>query len=162
MIIIKRQNIGKTSTKYGIVLKLLAPRHRRILRNNPVIKKYSTDDRFIRAIFRIEDLRSNISYINRPSIHPESKEISTFSNIKSSYKLFDWTCAYCKTPIKSKIGFIKPSNFTCEKCFNYYIKDNKKFDKRIIESSLAFTENCKQLMIDNQKTFLKYIKKNEK
>ena len=137
MITIKRQNVGKTPTKFGIVLKLLKPKHRRILKNNPMIKKYSMDDRFILAIFRMEDLRSNISYLNKPSIHPVTKEISTFSKIKTSYKY-------------------------CSKCFNYYIKDNKKYDKRIIESSLSFTEKCKQLMIDNQKRFLKYLKKNEK
>jgi hypothetical protein len=162
MITIKRQNVGKTPTKYGIILKILAPRYRRILKDNPMIKKYSTDDRFIRAIFKIEDLRNNISYINKPFVHPVSKEISTFSFIKSSYKYFDWNCAYCNSEITSKMGEISPSNFTCEKCFNYYIKDNKKLDKRIIESSLSFTEKCKQLMIDNQKKFLKYLKRNEK
>jgi hypothetical protein len=119
MITIKRQNVGKTPTKFGIVLKLLSPKHRRILKNNPMIKKYSTDDRFILAIFRIEDLRSNISHINKPSVHPVTKEVSTFSKIKTSYKYFDWNCAYCNTEISSKIGDMSPSNYTCSKCFNY-------------------------------------------
>jgi hypothetical protein len=162
MIEIKRQNVGKNPTKYGIVLKLLSPRYRKILKSNPVIKKYSTDDRFIRAIFRIEDLHTNISYLKRASVHPETKEISTFSNIKTSYKYFNWNCAYCNSDISSKLGDMKPSNYTCKKCFDYYIKDNRKYDKRIIESSLLFTEKCKQLMIDNQNQFLKYIKRNEK
>lgn len=162
MITIKRQNLGRTLTRFGIVLKLLKPSHRKILKDNICIKKYSHDDRFIIAIFTIEDLLDNLSYVNKPSIHPETKEISTRIKINRSYKYFDWNCAYCNIEIKSKFGDMSPSNYTCEKCFNYYIKDNKKYDKRIVESSLKFTEKCKQSMIDNQTMILKYIKKNEK
>ena len=162
MIEIRRQNVGKTPTKYGIVLKGLKPRYQKILKENLVIKKYSEDDRFIRAIFRIEEEKIKVSYLQRPFVHPVSKEIHTYSFIKDSYKIFDWECAYCKSPIKSRIDFFGPSNFTCEKCYKYYIKDSKKINQRIIESSLSFTENCKRMMIDNQKSFIKYLKKNEK
>ena len=159
---IRRQNLGKTATKYGIVLKLLKPRFQRVLKENPVIKKYSEDDRFIRAIFKIEQEKIKISHLQRPFVHPVSKEIHPYSFIKDSYRIFNWECAYCKTPIESRIDRFSPDNFTCKKCYVYYIKDSKKINQRIIESSLSFTEKCKREMIDNQKSFLKYLKKNEK
>ena len=159
---IKRQKRGRMPTKWGIVLKGLARRYQRILKENPIIRKYSEDDRFVKAIFEIEDRRIYLSYKTRPFINPETKEIGTYLSIKEEYKIFDWHCAYCKTPIKSRIDNYKASNFTCPKCFKYYLKNSEIIDQRVIESSLAFTENCKQMMIDNQKTFIKYIKKNDK
>lgn len=161
-IVIKRQNKGKTPTKHGIVLTCLAPRYQRILKENPIIKKYADDDRFLQAIFRIEDKRISVSHTTRPSIQPESKEVQQYNAVKDSYRVFDWHCAYCTTPIKSRIDTFVPSNFTCEKCFKYYLKGSEIIDQRVIESSLAFTETCKRMMIDNQKSFLKYIRKNEK
>ena len=159
---IKRQKPGKNPTKHGILLKGLAPRYQRILKENPIIKKYSEDDRFIQAIFKMEDGRINISHLSRPSIQPESKEVQQFNAVKDSYRIFNWHCAYCRTEIKSRIDTYTPSNFTCEKCFKYYLKGSEIIDQRVIESSLAFTEKCKRMMIDNQKSFLKYIRKNEK
>jgi ribosomal protein L37AE/L43A len=159
---IKRQNLGKTPTKYGIVLKGLPPRHQRILKENPVVKKYADDDLFINAIFRIEDGRIRVSHLNRPFVQPGSKDISSYSSVKDSYKIFDWNCAYCNKEIQSRIDTYIPSNFTCEKCFKYYLKGTEKIDQRVIESSLAFTVKCKRMMIDNQKSFIKYIRKNEK
>lgn len=162
MIEIRRQNVGKTPTKYGIVTKGLKPRYKKILNDNLVIKKYSDDDRFIRAIFKIEDEKIRISHLQRPFVHPVSKEIHPFESIKDSYRIFNWECAYCKTPIESRMDRFSPDNFTCKKCYTYYIKDSKKINQRIIESSLSFTENCKRMMIDNQKSFIKYLRKNEK
>jgi hypothetical protein len=159
---IKRQKAGKTPTKWGIVTKGMSPRYKRVLYENPVIKKYADDDRFINAIFSLEDKRIQQSHINRPYVNVETKEIGTFSEVKDSYRIFDWHCAYCQTPIKSRIDNFKPSNFTCSKCFKYYLKSSEIIDQRVIESSLAFTESCKRKMIDNQKSFIKYIRKNDK
>lgn len=158
---IKRQKRGKTPTKWGIVLKGLPPRYQNILKENPIFAKYP-DDRFVEAIFRMEDNRIRVSHKQRPFIQPESKEITSYDAVKDSYKIFDWHCAYCRTPIKSRIDNYKPSNFTCDKCFKYYLKGSEIIDQRVIESSLAFTESCKRKMIDNQKSFIKYIRKNEK
>jgi hypothetical protein len=109
----------------------------------------------------MEDANIKVSYLKRPFINPESKEVSTYSNVINQYKIFDWSCAYCKTPIKSRIDNYKASNFTCQKCFNYYIKDSQTYNQRIVDASVEFTTFCKRLMLDNQKKFIKYIKKNE-
>jgi len=161
MIELKRQNRGKAPTKWGILLRGLAPRYKKILANNPIFKKYSNDDRFILSVFSIEDSNIKVSHLQRPFINPESKEVSTFANVINQYKVFNWNCAYCRTPIKSRIDNYKASNFTCTKCFNYYIKDTKTYNQRIVDSSVEFTTYCRKLMIENQKKFIKYIKKNE-
>lgn len=161
MIELKRQNRGKAPTKWGILLRGLAPRYRKILANNLIFKKYSNDDRFILSVFSMEDSNIKVSHLQRPFINPESKEVSTFANVINQYKIFDWNCAYCRTPIKSRIDNYKASNFTCTKCFNYYIKDTKTYNQRIVDSSVDFTTYCRKLMIENQKKFIKYIKKNE-
>lgn len=161
MIEIKRQNRGKSPTKWGILLKGLPPRYRKILSNNQIFRRYSNDDRFILSIFKMEDANIKVSYLKRPFINPESKEVSTYASVIDQYKIFDWTCAYCKTPIKSRIDNYKASNFTCTKCFNYYIKDSQTYNQRIVDASVEFTTFCKRLMLDNQKKFIKYIKKNE-
>ena len=160
MIEIKRQNRGKAPTKWGILLKGLPPRYRKILSNNLIFKRHY-DDRFILSIFKMEDANIKVSYLKRPFINPESKEVSTYTNVINQYKIFDWSCAYCKTPIKSRIDNYKASNFTCTKCFNYYIKDSQTYNQRIVDASVEFTTFCKRLMLDNQKKFIKYIKKNE-
>lgn len=159
---IKRQNRGKTPTKYGIVTKGLAPRYKKVLDENPVIKKYSTDDTFITAIFMMEDDKIRISHLNKPYLHPETNQISTYKEVKETYAYFDWHCAYCKTPIKSRIDNYKASNFTCPRCFKYYLKSSEIIDQRVVESSLAFTQECKRKMLENQKTIIKHIKQNEK
>lgn len=161
MIEIKRQNKGKTPTKWGIRLKGLAPRYQKILQKNPIFRKYSDDDRFILSIFKMEDANIKVSYNQRPFVNPETKEVSNYATIIDQYLIFDWKCAYCKTPIKSRIDNYKASNFTCKKCFDYYIKDSKTYNQRIVDASVEFTTHCKKLMIENQKKFIKYIKKNE-
>ena len=162
MISIKRQNKGRTPTKWGISLKGMAPRYQKILKENKIFRLYSDDTRFILSIFKIEDSNIMVSHNKRPFINPETKGVSSYSNVVNDYKIINWECAYCKTPIKSKIDNYKASNFTCTKCFNYYIKDTKIYNNRIVEASLEFTTYCRRLMLDNQKKFVKYIKRNEK
>lgn len=159
---IKRQKQGRTPTKWGIVTKGMSPKYRRVLSENPIIRLYSDDDRFLRVIFRLEDKLITKSHQQRPFIDVETKEVKSYDEVKTTYSFFDWHCAYCRASIKSRIDQITPQNFTCEKCFNYYVKDAKKISQLIIDSSFAFTENYKKKMIDNQKSFIKYIKKNDK
>lgn len=161
MIEIKRQKEGRAPTKWGILLRNLPPRYRKILKRNRIFKKYSDDDRFVMSIFRMEDMNIVISNSKRPFVNPETKEVSTYANIISQYTLLDWKCAYCETKIKTKINTFKAENFTCEKCFNYYIKNSKKYNQKIVDSSLEFMEYCRRIHIENQKKFIKYIKRNE-
>ena len=162
MFIIRRQNKGRTKTRFGIVLSLLKPRYQRILMKNNVIKKNSDDDRFISCLFRIEDSRIKVSYNRRPFINLETREVSTYTTVKDSYKILDWSCAFCKTSIKSRIYKFESDNFCCNKCYSYYIKDNNRVSQLVIDSMVKFTDHYKQILLKTQKQFIKYIKKNEK
>lgn len=156
-----RQNLGKRPTKYGIVLDRLKPRYQKILKKNPIIRQYSTDDRFLNCIFKIEDRLIQVSYLKRVFIEPQKKEISSFQQIKEEYRNFDWNCTFCNSPIKSRIDDYSPGNFTCTKCENTYIKGTSKIPRRIIEASIRFTDHVKSLMKEDQKKILKYIRKND-
>jgi len=162
MINLKRQNRGKARTRFGILLKPLKPRYQKILLKNYIISKNSTDDRFINCLFAIEDASIKVSHLQRPFVNPETQEISTYANIKKSYKILDWKCAFCKCDIKCKVDNFKTNNFTCSKCYTYYVKDNNRVSQSVLDSMLAFTEHYKKLIKENQRKFLKYIRKNEK
>jgi hypothetical protein len=159
MIEIRRQNKGRARTRFGILLSPLKPRHQRILLENSIIQKNSTDDRFIRCILRMEDARINISYLRRPYIDRAKREIVSFFDLRRSLKYLDWNCAYCKVEIKSEIHNYKPENFTCKKCFDYYVKNSKFVNQRLVDESLKFTAYHKKLLKADQDKFIKYIKK---
>jgi len=161
-IIIKRQKRGRASTRFGILLKTLAPRYQRVLIENPIIRKNSTDDRFIRCLFLIEDSRIRVSHLQRPHVHPVTREISTFSSIKQSYNFLDWNCAYCKTHIKSNVNKFRVDNFVCRKCYKYYVKDVNLISESVMDSMIKFTDHYKKIIREDQQKFLKYIKRNEK
>lgn len=159
MIDIRRQNKGRAKTRFGILLSPLKPRHQRVLLENPIIQKNATDDRFIRCILRMEDARVSISYLKRPYIDRNKKEILSFFDLRRSLKFLDWNCAYCKVPIKSEIHNYKAENFTCKKCFDYYVKNARIVSQRLIDETLKFTEHHKRIIKSDQDKFLKYIKR---
>lgn len=159
---IKRQKPGRAPTKYGILLGTLFPRYKKIILKNPVIKKHSTDDEFLRCIFLIEDAINTVYHLRKPHVHPVTKEISEYSNIRDSYNYVNWNCAFCKTPIKTNINIFKSDNFTCDKCYTYYIKGSSRIDDCVMNSMIKFTDHCKKMIKEDQKKFLKYVKRNEK
>lgn len=161
-IIIKRQRRGRAATRFEILLKPLAPRYQRVLLDNPIIKKNSLDDRFIRCLFLMEDARIRVSHLTRPHVHPVTREISTFSSIKTSYKFLDWNCVYCRVPIKSNVNTFKSENFTCKPCYKYYVKNSSIINESIMNSMIKFADHYKKIIREDQKKFLKYIQRNEK
>ena len=161
MIKLIRQKRGRARTRFGILLKVLKPRHQKVLIDNPILAKHSADDRFITCILRMEDNRISVSHLTRPYINPMTREISQFQQVKRSYKFIDWNCAYCKTEIKTEIHNYKSENFTCKKCYNYYVKNSKRINQAVIDSSVKFTEHYKKILKEDQKKFIKYIRKND-
>ena len=162
MIEIIRQNRGRAKTRFGILLSKLKPRYQRILMKNEVIRKNSDDNKFLNCLFQIEDAKIKISYNNRPFVNLVTREVSTYASVKDSYKVLDWKCGFCKTPIKTRVDNFDSSNFTCAKCYKYYIKDNSTVSQISIDSMLEFGEYYKGLLRETQNKFIKYIKRNEK
>lgn len=160
--IIERRKKGRSPTKHGILLKNLEPRYQKVLKNNPIISKYSDDDRFIKCLFLIEDAKINVSYLNKPQVNPVTREVSSFASIVKDYNFLDWKCAFCLSPIKVEIGNFKTENFTCKKCYKYYIKNSNTVSESVIQSTMDFVEYNKKLIKEDQKKFLKYIERNGK
>jgi hypothetical protein len=161
MVEIRRQKRGRARTRFEILLSSLKPRHQRILLENPIIERNSKNDRFLLCLFRMEDDRISVSHLKRPYIDKKNNSITTYFDHRRSSKFIDWNCAYCKREIKSEIHNYESKNFTCSKCFDYFVKNSKFVNQRLIDESLRFTEHHKKMIREDQKKFLKYIKRND-
>jgi hypothetical protein len=157
---IVKKKIKGSKSKHGISLVGIPTSYKMILDYNKVIAKYLEDDLFLKCIFKIE--RENLKYqkINRIYFNPETKEVSSKEYIKRTYKEYPWHCAYCNKPIISKINQITARNFTCDKCFETYIKDSKEINSKIVDSSYRFTAEIKEKILRQNKKIIKYIKRN--
>lgn len=161
MIEFERRGRGHAKTKYGLFMGNMPPRWQRIITENPIIKTFSDNDRILSCILLMEDAKVKVSHLSKTYINLETREISNFRAIKDQYKYLDWKCAFCKTPIKVLIHNYEPNNFTCDKCFNYYLKGSKTISQMVIDSSIAFTDKYKSMLREDQKKFIKYINKND-
>lgn len=155
-----KKKIKGGKSKQGISLVGLPTSFKTILEFNKVIAKYHDDDRFIESIFRIQKEQLNIQKNNRIYYNPETKEVSSKEYIKKTYKEHPWNCAYCETPIVSKINIITARNFTCDHCYDVYIKDATEINSRIVESSYRFTQEIKDKIKKQNKKIVKYIRRN--
>ena len=161
MIEIRRQKRGRARTRFEILLSSLKPRYRRVLLDNLIIERNSRDDRFLQCLFLIEDSRISVSHLRRPHINRKEKKILSYFDLRRASKYVNWECAYCKTAIKAEIHNYKPENFTCNKCFDYYVRNSKIINQRLIDESLRFTDHLKRSIKEQQTKFLKYIKRND-
>lgn len=156
---IKRQNIGKRPTRFGIILDLLADRHKELLMKYKFIKDLSDDDRCLKIIFDIEDrIAFRPPYKDKVYVDPKTKEIMHTLDMRRSLKTVPWNCAYCKKDIESSMEDFDSSNFTCKKCYNYHIKDSKVISKVIAENAYKFTQHCKKLLQEDREKFIQYLK----
>ena len=155
---IQRQNKGKRKTRFGIILDLLSPRHQQHLLKNELLKEHSNDDNFLTIAFKIEDeFLNNIQY-SKLFLDPHSEEVINAVQLRKNLKLVKWSCAYCRDEIHSLMDDYTAENFTCEKCYDKYLKNSKWIPELVLENSLAFTSHCKKILRKEQSDFIKYIK----
>ena len=159
---IKRQNRGKRKTRHGIVLDLLEPKHRELLLEHNQIKEHSNDDQYLKILFKIRDLELNNQHFERLRVDPRTEEIVDLQELKESFRIVDWNCAYCLADIESSMNNFKPKNFVCDDCNERYIDGVRWVPNTIYENALKFTKHCKKIMREDQKKFMKFIKKNSK
>lgn len=157
---IVKKKIKGSKSKHGISLVGIPTSYKMILDYNKVIAKYLDDDLFLECIFKIEREHLNYQKNNRIYFNPETKEVSSKEYIKRTYKEYPWHCAYCNKPINSQINKITARNFTCDRCFETYIKDSKEVNSRIVGSSFRFTNEVKEKISHQNKKLIKYIKRN--
>lgn len=159
-LLIYKKRIRGVKSKQGISTVGLPTSYKTILDYNKVIGKYHDDDRFIATIFKIEKVQLNNQKSTRIFYNPITKEISSKEYIKKQYNEYPWFCAYCNTPIMSTLNNISARNFTCDRCFEIYLKNSDEINSRIVESSFKFTQEVKAKIKHKNKKLVKYIVRN--
>jgi hypothetical protein len=154
---ITRSKPGKNPTKHGIVLKGLKPAYKEVLKKYEFIKDHCGDDNFVNLLFSLTDRENTYKNKSKYFIDPTDGEVKDRKKLKDEIKIVPWKCAYCEKDIKSRMEDFSTKNFTCKKCYETYVKDEKKISQLVLENSVEFTEHCKRLINTDRKTFLKYI-----
>jgi hypothetical protein len=73
-------------------------------------------------------------------------------------KRINWKCSICRCEIKSEMSNFEIGNFLCDTCIESHGKPTEVVDDRILESSVRFREYCRDILMQQQKNYLKYIK----
>lgn len=159
---IKFTHKHKYGAKHGLQLNILDLTGKSFAYNNKYIKYLEKDKRLFNILIFSEHAIKPLKINKHIGINRKTGEIDYYTNILNNYNYVDWMCAYCNIPIKCNINEHDIKNFVCKKCYNYYIKNNKKIDKVVVESYLDFIAYNKNTYLDKQKKYLKYINKNKK
>ena len=156
-----RKNYGWYHRRHGILLDPLPIECQRLLLNHIFIRDIAYHDQTLRVLFHIVDMEHDNKMSRKWWWNPYTQEVTLYKDIVRDSNYLDWNCAICNTIIKSEIGDFEISNFCCGDCYSLY-SDNKIIDKRILESSVTFTEKCAIELKKEQKNFLSYTKQNAK
>lgn len=142
-----------------IFFKNVKPYQKRVIRENPLLKdKIKDDDQFILVLFKIADMERSHKMKNKLYYNPYTEEITEYSDVLGFSRLIEWKCAICTKDIQSEISNFSIENFVCKKCKGAHNTTNKRMDPRIVESSFMFHRHCRNILIKEQKRFLKYVK----
>ena len=142
--------------KFGILLGPPAPKQRTLLQNNPIIKNFADDDRFLQIIFNMCDIAHKEKHLRLFAINKLTGEFKPTSHIHAESQLINWKCAVCDIPILSDMNDFSPYNFCCTECRSKISVRKKLVDSRIAKNSLLFATECKAILQKQQKAFLKY------
>lgn len=122
----------------------------------------STDDRYVQVVFRILEYETRFKDHLKLYYNAYTDRISNYDEIIEDARKISWRCSICHCDIKSEMGNFEINNFLCDTCEKSHGKESKIVDDRILESSVEFRKYCQEILIGQQKNYLKYIKKFEK
>ncbi len=74
----------------------------------------------------------------------------------------DWECALCTKPMLSSVGVITRDNLTCDQCASWADDGPTSVDDPLIDSSVRFTDACKEHLELRQKYILRIIASNNR
>ena len=137
---IQKSNNPKQAHRYGIKLDGLPRSIRQFLIENRSLNKWANDVQFLEQIIRIE--LNNLKLKN---------------NTKRNKLYFDWTT---KTPVP--MDDLVDSYFSLENFIHpeyLDVLEAPMVDSRILKSSVEFRKYCKKLLLEEQKEFMRVIKK---
>lgn len=147
---------------YGIRFKELKPYQVRFLEDNPLIREHAShDDRYVQALFKILEYETHHKDHLKLYYNVYTDRVSSYEEILEDSKRINWKCSICRCEIKSEMGDFNVGNFLCGTCNKSHGISTDIIDDRILESSVQFRKYCQDILVGQQKSYLKYIKKFE-
>lgn len=145
------------ANRYGIVLKHLNKLQRRLLAFHRILANKAEDDQYMKILFDIYGVKNDSEklrvYYDRTSDTFVKKD-----QIIESYNTVDWKCAISGRPIKAKFMEFGMENFVDEE-FHDVLKAPM-VDSRILKSTIEFRKYCQSILLQQQKDFMEYSKRN--
>jgi hypothetical protein len=147
---------------YSIRLKELKPYQIRFLEDNPLIREHAKhDDRYVQVLFKILEYEIHHKDHLKLYYNVYTDRVSSYEEILEDSKRINWMCSICRCDIKSEMGNFNVDNFLCDTCNKSHGNSTDIIDDRILESSVQFRKYCQDILIGQQKSYIKYIKKFE-
>jgi hypothetical protein len=148
---------------YGIRFKELKPYQIRFLEENALIKPHAaTDDRYVQVLFKILEYETHHKDHLKLYYNNYTDRITSYEELLEDSKRINWKCSVCRCDIKSEMGNFEIGNFLCGTCIQSHGNPTDVVDDRILDSSIRFREYCRDILLEQQKQYLKYIKVFEK
>jgi len=159
----KYPNIRRTGgpyprNRYGIRYDSISKQQRRLLLEHPIIKDRAQDDQFLQIVFELCRHR-HVDRFDKLYYDWSTEEFVKLDVLKESYDTIDWKCALSDRDIRSNINNFNAENFVHPE---YWDTLSGGVDSRIWESSVRFQKHVKKLLLNQQKEFLKLVRKNSK
>lgn len=154
------RNWGKAPRKHSVMLKYLTSEHRAFLEKYEHLKFLEKDKQVFGVIFRICWAELFNKGERALLFNPYENTFSNYRELVKSSERVPWNCAICKDPIQSTLKQFEPSNFLCAECQKAHPDDAKIIDSRIKQSSIEFTRYYKNVLKEEQKRYLKFVKRN--
>jgi hypothetical protein len=159
----KYPNIQRTGgpyprNRYGIRYDSISKQQRRLLLEHPIIKDRAQDDQFLQIVFELCRHR-HVDRFDKLYYDWSTEEFVKLDVLKESYDTIDWKCALSDRDIRSNINNFNAENFVHPE---YWDTLSGGVDSRIWESSVRFQKHVKKLLLNQQKEFLKLVRKNSK
>ena len=157
---IQKSNNPKQAHRYGIKLDGLPRSIRQFLIENRSLNEWANDVQFLEQIIRIES--NNLKLKNSTKRNKLYFDCTTetpvpMDDLVESYDTVEWTCAISKRPIQSKFNNFSLENFIHPEYLD--VLEAPMVDSRILKSSVEFRKYCKNLLLEEQKEFMRIIKK---
>lgn len=154
---------GYHKSVFGIRYTGLKPYQIRFLEDNQLMRKHATvDDRYVQVLLRILEYEIHHKDHLKLYYNVYTDSVSSYDEILEDSRRIKWLCSICRSQIVSEMGNFEVGNFLCETCDKSHGSSSKMVDERILESSVQFRKYCQDVLVGQQKSYLKYIKNFEK
>ena len=154
---------GFHRSMFGIRYKEIKTYQIKFLEDNQLMRPHaSTDDQYVQVVFRILEYENHYKDHLKLYYNVYTDRVSGYEEILEDARQLDWQCSICSCNIKSEMSNFDIKNFLCNTCEKSHGNPKEIIDDRILESSIQFRKYCQDILVGQQKNYMKYIKKFEK